>query len=74
MGKNKIPSGWVSCPKNANHLVVSKFMPLKTPLCARYNHQLPPTNLFHPEEIFAKAKRNGVSKVFNFKNCAKKWL
>lgn len=67
MSNNKLPKGWVGCPKNANHLVVSKFMPLKTPLCTRFDKKIPPNDFFYPEEIFSKAKRNGVSSL-NLKN------
>lgn len=61
MGKNKgVPKEWIGCPKNANRLIESKFMTLKTPLSSKYNHQLPCIDHFPPEELFEKAKRNRV--------------
>lgn len=56
-----IPKGWIGCPKNADTLIVSKFMPIKTPLDFSYRNKLPDNEHFLPEEIFLKAKRNHVS-------------
>lgn len=61
MNNKSIPKGWIYCPKNAKKLMVSKFMPIKTPLSSKYNKKLQPADLFPPGEIFSKAKRNQVS-------------
>lgn len=60
MPKKGIPKGWVGCPKNANHLIASKFMSIKTPLYPKYTNHLPFEDIFPPETIFLKAKRNNV--------------
>lgn len=56
-----IPKGWIGCPKNANSLIVSKFMTIKTPLDSRFENKIPFNEHFPPENIFLKAKKNHVS-------------
>lgn len=60
MGKG-IPKGWIYCPKNANKLISSKFMVIKTPLSHKYLKHISSKEHFPPEEIFLKAARNNVN-------------
>lgn len=66
MTNNKVPKGWVDCPKNADKLIASKFMAIKTPLDSRYINKLRPGQYFPPEVIFSKARRNNVEYSYLF--------
>ncbi|XP_018568610.1 mRNA-capping enzyme-like [Anoplophora glabripennis] len=55
-----VPDRWLDCPPNGNHLILSKFMPLKTPLNSNFDHQIPRDLRYHPREIFSLAKNNKV--------------
>lgn len=56
-----VPNRWLDCPPNGNQLILSKFMPLKTPLNSNFDQQIPIRLRYHPQEIFSLAKKNNVT-------------
>lgn len=64
MGKKSgLPKDWINCPENGCNLIASKFMALKTPLSRAYDGKIPEEKRYHPEEIFKRARKNGVSNL-----------
>lgn len=62
-----VPDRWLDCPPNGNHLILSKFMPLKTPLSSNFDYQIPIALRFHPQDVFSLAKENNVSILSTFR-------
>ncbi|KAJ8917433.1 hypothetical protein NQ315_005480 [Exocentrus adspersus] len=58
--RGPLPDKWLHCPPNGNRLILSKFMPLKTPLSSDFDHQLPAGLRHYPQDIFRLARRNKV--------------
>lgn len=56
-GPGPIPPRWLYCPRNSEKLIVEKFLAFKTPLCKKFNDQMPLECLFTPEMIFGYVKR-----------------